>query len=97
MNPFTKDIEKPLMEMESIVEQDEISFEDNEKLDELYQKVIDQFDSLADFPWDTPEGELLYYEVKKFKARFREACQKFETPDDLYKSTMDSIYPDGEE
>lgn len=97
MNPFTKDIEKPLMEMESIVEQDEISYEDNEKLEELYQEVKDRFEFLADYPWDTPEGELLYYEVKKLKVRFREVCQKFETPDDLYKSTMDSMYPEGEE
>ena len=97
MNPFTKDIEKLLMEMEIIVSQDEISHEDNEKLEELYQEVNDRFEFLADYPWDTPEGELLFYEVQKLKKRFREVCQKFETPDDLCKSTMDSMYPEGEE
>jgi hypothetical protein len=96
MSHITKEIDELLTQMESIVEQDEISYEDDEKLQDLYIEVKDQFEFLKGYPINTPQGELIHREIKLLQKRFYDVCQEFESSDDIRDSTLDMMFPDEE-
>ena len=94
MNHITKEIDELLTQMESIVEKDEISYEDEVKLQDLFVEVKDQFEFLAGYPTNTPQGELIVREIILLKKRFYNVCQEFESPDEIRNSSLDMMFPD---
>lgn len=94
MSHLTKELDELLTQMENIVEQDEISNEDDEKLQDLYVEVKDQFEYLASYQMDITQGELIYKQIRSLKKRFHNVCQEFESPDENYNSSLDMMFPE---
>lgn len=76
-----------IREMEDIISKDDFSYEDDERLDELYNEVKE---NLAR---DYDDGSIEHNSLKK---RFRDVCREFDTPDDVREREMDNMFPDGE-
>ena len=85
-----------LTQMETIVAEDDISYEDDNKLQDLYQEVKEKLEDISQYSKDAQFGMEYFKEISKLRRRFRDVCQEFETPDNIRDATMDSMFPDEE-
>jgi hypothetical protein len=79
------EIEKNLEIMDEIIHNGQDTFEDEEKLEELYYKIKDLFNEINE-----------YCEDNRFiiaKKKFKQLCSEFETPDDAIGGIHDMMFP----
>jgi len=92
MEHLINEIEKNLTKMEVIINQDTYSFDDEEKLQDLYVKVQTQLQEITDYCND--EDEKSINKIKKLKKRFKQLSSEFENPDDIIEGTLNMMNPD---
>lgn len=98
MNPFKSSISESIDEMETLVSEDEVSSEQDERLQELYYLVQENLKDAFDFDADHDfENDKDYRELKQLKMRFKKVCSEFETPDEITSGTMAAMYPNSDD
>lgn len=71
-----------------------LSYEDDDKLQELYYKVEEKLEYGSDMTYGHNSSEKGIDSLSNSKSRFKKICAQFETPDDINDSTMNDMFPD---
>ncbi|WBM73457.1 hypothetical protein [Saprospira grandis] len=96
MGYYLKIANEQMDEMEALLSKDNnLTYEEEEKLQELYHEVKENLEIGA----DEVLGGDRYLEkrlknLNESKKRFKALCEEFETPDDIINSTLNNLFPD---
>jgi len=101
-----KNIEIILNEMESIIEKENISREDDNQLQKLYYKAKKELKELKLFVSNDDNeydfSEIIEKKINKYELiynnlylRFKGICSDFETPEDIIAVSMENMFPEG--
>lgn len=86
---------KQMDEMESLLSKDdELTYEEDEKLQELYQEIKENLEESSDIILRFRDDEKEIRALSKSKKRFENLCNQFDTPDDIIDETMNDMFPD---
>jgi hypothetical protein len=83
MRTELNEIKLKLDEMQELIDGD-MSYEDEQRINEIYTDVIFLFDV-------TDDGSSEYSKLKK---RFKKLSSEFENPDDLRQGNLNMMFPD---
>lgn len=98
MNPFIDTISEALDEMETLISEDNLSYEQDERLQDLYNETERNIEEAYEYDkYYLSENQKDYKKLKKLQKRFKHLCKEFETPDDLISGTLEMMYPNEDE
>ena len=85
-----------LNKMSALIESEDESFNNEERLQELYYEAKEALTNLYNYIFSREnvreQDETQYHKLEK---QFKKLCQEFETPDDINEGSMNDMFPDG--
>ena len=97
MNPFINSITDMVDEMELLISEDELSHEQDDRLQDLFIEIKENLKDAFDYEEEKcrhSDDDRDYFKLKQLKKRFKNCCKEFETPDEIISGTMAMMYPD---